>query len=87
MFIAQYNIPKASKSAPGNKLGIYESLDVHYSRADLDVYYSQLYPCAPHFLVAFSLLTSRVETSQTEHTQKNDWLTAPSELPKTRSSS
>jgi tripeptidyl-peptidase-1 len=40
----QYDIPEASKSAPGNKLGIYESLDVHYSRADLDVYYSKLYP-------------------------------------------
>ncbi|KAK0123704.1 hypothetical protein ONS95_008714 [Cadophora gregata] len=44
----QYDIPKASKSAPGNKLGIYESLDVHYSRADLDVYYSHLYPNIPN---------------------------------------
>ncbi|KAH9217424.1 putative Tripeptidyl-peptidase sed1 [Leptodontidium sp. 2 PMI_412] len=44
----QYDIPEASKSAPGNKLGIYESLDVHYSRADLDVYYSKLYPHIPN---------------------------------------
>ena len=40
----QYDIPKASKAHPGNKLGIFESLDVHYSRADLDIYYSTLYP-------------------------------------------
>jgi tripeptidyl-peptidase-1 len=40
----QYNIPNATKAAPGNQLGIFESLDVHYSRVDLDIYFSTLYP-------------------------------------------
>jgi tripeptidyl-peptidase-1 len=42
--LVQYNIPNATLAAPGNELGIFESLDVHYSRHDLDIYYSTLYP-------------------------------------------
>jgi len=41
---AQYSIPKGTSAAPGNKLGIFESADVHYSRKDLDIYFSTLYP-------------------------------------------
>ncbi|KAI1298791.1 subtilisin-like protein [Xylaria venustula] len=41
---AQYNIPKASTNFPGNKLGIFESLDDHYSKKDLDVFFKTLYP-------------------------------------------
>lgn len=44
----QYNIPNATRSAPGNELGIFESLDVHYSRVDLDIYFSHLYPQIPN---------------------------------------
>ncbi|RFU34872.1 hypothetical protein B7463_g1445, partial [Scytalidium lignicola] len=44
----QYSIPNATKSAPGNELGIFESLDVHYSRADLDIFFSTLYPNIPN---------------------------------------
>ncbi|PBP18115.1 alkaline serine protease [Diplocarpon rosae] len=44
----QYELPDATKASPGNKLGIFQSLDVHYSRADLDVYYSTLYPHIPN---------------------------------------
>lgn len=44
----QYNIPPGFLAAPGNQLGIYESLDVHYSRADLDIYFSTLYPHIPN---------------------------------------
>jgi len=40
----QYDIPVATKATPGNELGIFESLDVHYSRKDLDIYFSTLYP-------------------------------------------
>jgi hypothetical protein len=40
----QYNLPNATTAAPGNELGIFESLDVHYSRHDLDIYFSTLYP-------------------------------------------
>lgn len=43
-FIAQYNIPKGSTKFPGNELGIFESLDDHYSKADLDVFFKTLYP-------------------------------------------
>lgn len=44
----QYNIPDATTAHADNKLGIFESLDVHYSRADLDIYYSTLYPHIPN---------------------------------------
>ncbi|KAK8006812.1 hypothetical protein PG989_000802 [Apiospora arundinis] len=40
----QYNLPNGTTSHPGNELGIFESLDDHYSRADLDVFFSTLYP-------------------------------------------
>ncbi|KAK3937828.1 putative Tripeptidyl-peptidase sed1 [Diplogelasinospora grovesii] len=40
----QYSIPNGTTAAPGNELGIFESLDDHYSKADLDVYFSTLYP-------------------------------------------
>lgn len=42
--LAQYSIPNTTTAAPGNELGIYESDNVHYSRVDLDVYFSTLYP-------------------------------------------
>lgn len=40
----QYGVPKGNKAAPGNELGIFESLNDHYSKEDLDVYWSTLYP-------------------------------------------
>ncbi|KAK2072007.1 hypothetical protein P8C59_006386 [Phyllachora maydis] len=44
----QYEIPLGSKAAPGNKLGIFESDDDHYSKADLDVYWSNLEKYIPN---------------------------------------
>ncbi|KAL3426195.1 Pro-kumamolisin [Phlyctema vagabunda] len=44
----QYGLPNGTKAAAGNELGIFESLDVHYSRNDLDIYYSTLYPDIPN---------------------------------------
>ncbi|KAK8022785.1 Tripeptidyl-peptidase sed1 [Apiospora rasikravindrae] len=44
--VVQYNLPNGTTSHPGNELGIFESLDDHYSRADLDVFFSTLYPYA-----------------------------------------
>ena len=44
MRTAQYNIPKANSAVPGNEIGIFESLDVHYSRKDQDIFFSTLYP-------------------------------------------
>ncbi len=41
---AQYSIPKGTKAAPGNELGIFESLNDHYSKDDLDVFFTTLYP-------------------------------------------
>ncbi|KAI0398917.1 subtilisin-like protein [Xylaria palmicola] len=41
---AQYNIPKGTTKFPGNELGIFESLDDHYSKDDLDVFFKTLYP-------------------------------------------
>ncbi|KAI0442323.1 subtilisin-like protein [Xylaria telfairii] len=41
---AQYNIPKASTKFPGNELGIFESLDDHYSKKDLDDFFKTAYP-------------------------------------------
>jgi hypothetical protein len=44
----QYNIPNTTTAAPGNELGIFEGIDVHYSRHDLDIYFSTLYPQIPN---------------------------------------
>lgn len=44
----QYSLPNATTAAPGNELGIFESLDVHYSKGDLDIYFSTLYPDIPN---------------------------------------
>ncbi|GAW10864.1 hypothetical protein ANO14919_001990 [Xylariales sp. No.14919] len=41
---AQYNIPQGSTKFPGNELGIFESIDDHYSKKDLDVFFKTLYP-------------------------------------------
>ncbi|KAK8075930.1 hypothetical protein PG994_003202 [Apiospora phragmitis] len=45
--ILQYKLPNGTTSYPGNELGIFESLDDHYSRADLDVFFSTLYMNIP----------------------------------------
>ncbi|KUI54358.1 Tripeptidyl-peptidase sed1 [Cytospora mali] len=45
---AQYYIPNNTLAAPGNELGIFETLDDHYSKLDLDVYFSTLYPYIPN---------------------------------------
>lgn len=44
----QYSIPKGDKAAPGNELGIFESLSDHYAKEDLDVFWSTLYPEIPN---------------------------------------
>lgn len=43
-FPVQYNLPNGTTACAGNELGIFESLDDHYSRADLDVFFATLYP-------------------------------------------
>lgn len=45
---ALYQIPNNTLASPGNELGIFESLDDHYSRYDLDVFFSTLYPYIPN---------------------------------------
>ncbi|PSR88695.1 putative Tripeptidyl-peptidase sed1 [Coniella lustricola] len=44
----QYGITNGTTAYPGNELGIFESLDDHYSKADLDMYFSTLYPYIPN---------------------------------------
>ncbi|KAB5513198.1 putative Tripeptidyl-peptidase sed1 [Coniochaeta sp. 2T2.1] len=44
----QYRVPKGAKAAEGNELGIFESLNDHYSKADLDAYWSNLFPEIPN---------------------------------------
>ncbi|KAI1325767.1 subtilisin-like protein [Xylariaceae sp. FL0255] len=41
---AQYNMPNGTTAYPGNQLGIFESLDDHYSKHDLDVFFATAYP-------------------------------------------
>ncbi|KAI1879118.1 hypothetical protein JX265_003295 [Neoarthrinium moseri] len=43
----QYSIPNNTLATPGNELGIFESLDDHYSREDLDSFFAALYPYVP----------------------------------------
>ncbi|KAF3768143.1 subtilisin-like protein [Cryphonectria parasitica EP155] len=45
---AQYSIPNNTLAAPGNELGIFESLDDHYGKYDLDVFFSTLHPYIPN---------------------------------------
>lgn len=45
---AKYDISKGTKSARGNELGVFETLADHYSKTDLDVYWSTLYPDIPN---------------------------------------
>lgn len=45
---SQYEIPNNTLAAPGNELGIFESLNDHYSKYDLDVFFSTLYPYIPN---------------------------------------
>ncbi|KAK3357858.1 peptidase S8/S53 domain-containing protein [Lasiosphaeria hispida] len=40
---AQYQIPNNTVAAPGNELGIFASLNDHYSRANLDTFFTTLY--------------------------------------------
>ncbi len=44
---AQYKIPQNTLAAPENELGIFEGLDEHYSKADLDTFWATLYPYIP----------------------------------------
>lgn len=43
-----YQIPNNTLAAEGNELGIFESLNDHYSKYDLDVFFSTLYPYIPN---------------------------------------
>lgn len=45
---AQYEIPNNTLASPGNELGIFESLNDHYGKYDLDVFFSTLYPYIPN---------------------------------------
>ncbi|CAK7270742.1 hypothetical protein SEPCBS119000_004242 [Sporothrix epigloea] len=36
----QYKIPRGSRATPGNELGIFETIGQHYSKSDLDGYFS-----------------------------------------------
>ncbi len=40
----QYRVPKNTKAAEGNELGIFESLGDHYSKDDLDAFWSNVFP-------------------------------------------
>lgn len=42
-----YQIPNNTLAAEGNELGIFESLNDHYSQYDLDAFFSTLYPYIP----------------------------------------
>lgn len=44
LYEAQYNIPNGTTSQSGNELGIFEALDQHYSKVDLDEFFATLYP-------------------------------------------
>ncbi|KAK1766642.1 alkaline serine protease [Phialemonium atrogriseum] len=42
-----YRVPKGTTAAKGNELGIFESLNDHYSKDDLDVFWANLFPEIP----------------------------------------
>ena len=41
---AQYQIPNGTKAIKGNELGIFQSLNQHYSQEDLDIYWRNIAP-------------------------------------------
>lgn len=41
---AQYGLPEGTTATPGNELGIFESLNDHYVKEDMDAYFSNIYP-------------------------------------------
>lgn len=41
---AQYHVPNGTTAEAGNELGVFEGIDQHYSKADLDGFFSTLYP-------------------------------------------
>ncbi|KIH86515.1 alkaline serine protease [Sporothrix brasiliensis 5110] len=43
----QYGIPKGTTARPGNELGIFEGLNQHYSKSDLDDYFEVVSPNIP----------------------------------------
>lgn len=43
---AQYQIPNGTKAIKGNELGIFQSLNEHYSQEDLDTYWRNIAPYA-----------------------------------------
>ncbi len=43
---AQYQIPNGTKAIKGNELGIFQSLNQHYSQEDLDTYWRNIAPYA-----------------------------------------
>ncbi|KAK3347336.1 peptidase S8/S53 domain-containing protein [Neurospora tetraspora] len=45
---AQYGIPEGTTATPGNELGIFEGLNDHYVKEDLDAYFSSIYPKIPN---------------------------------------
>ncbi|KAK3386302.1 peptidase S8/S53 domain-containing protein [Sordaria brevicollis] len=44
----QYGLPEGTTATPGNELGIFESLNDHYVKEDLDAYFSSIYPKIPN---------------------------------------
>ena len=40
----QYRVPKGTTAAEGNELGVFESLNDHYSKDDLDAFWWNLFP-------------------------------------------
>lgn len=43
-----YGIPNNTLASPGNELGVFESINDHYSKLDLDSFFSTLYPYIPN---------------------------------------
>lgn len=47
IYLAMYNITQGKHAAPGNKLGIFEDLNDHYSQADLNSFFASVYTQFP----------------------------------------
>ncbi|KAK3319647.1 alkaline serine protease [Cercophora scortea] len=72
----QYTVPEGKTAAPGNELGIFESLNDHYSKDDLDGYFSKIYPKIPNGTYPIEkLIDGAVGAAQT-----NDEVGAESDL-------
>lgn len=72
-----YNITEGTTAAPGNELGIFETMNDIYSQTDLDLFFSHLARYTPHLAQSRMITLTSTATSPTARIQSTGSSTAP----------